>query len=59
MASHSAVDHDQKHSAPAWLSLALLVVGVSLVSAGAVLWSNHGPAVLFGNPVLAALAWCL
>jgi hypothetical protein len=59
MAWRSAADHDQKHSAPVWLSLALLVVGVSLVGAGALLWSSHGPAVLLGNPVLAALAWCL
>jgi hypothetical protein len=58
MAWHAVADHDQKHSVPVWLSLALLLVGVSLVSAGALLWSSHGPAVLFGNPLLAALAWC-
>jgi hypothetical protein len=58
MAWHTAADHDQKHSAPAWLAAALLIGGLSLVSAGALLWSRHGPAVFVDNPVLAALAWC-
>jgi hypothetical protein len=58
MAWQTVADHDQKHSAPTWLALALLIGGLSLVSAGALLWSRHGGAVFFDNPVLAALAWC-
>jgi hypothetical protein len=58
MALHTAADKDQKHSVPAWLSVALLIGGLSLVSAGGLLWSRHGAAVFVDNPVLAALAWC-
>jgi hypothetical protein len=38
--------------------IVLVVVGLSLVAAGALLWSRHGSAVFVDNPVLAALAWC-
>jgi hypothetical protein len=58
MAWHTAADHDQKQSGPARLAVALFVVGLSLVSAGALLWSRHGAAVFVDNPVLAALVWC-
>ena len=45
------------NSAP--LAAVLLAgVGLSLVGAGALLWSRYGSAVFVDNPVLAALAWC-
>jgi hypothetical protein len=59
MAWHTAADQDQKPAVPARLGVRLLVaVGLSLVSAGALLWSRHGAAVFVDNPVLAAIAWC-
>jgi hypothetical protein len=58
MAWHTVADHDQKPSVPARLAVAFLVVGLLLVSAGALLWSRHGATVFVDNPVLAALAWC-
>ena len=57
----TAADHDETHpvqsSARVGASL-LVVVGLLLVGAGALLWSRHGAAVFVDNPVLAALAWC-
>jgi hypothetical protein len=60
MSRHTAADHNT-HSGrdPVRLTVILLVVvGFSLVGAGALLWSRHGGTVLVDNPVLAALAWC-
>lgn len=61
MLRETTADHDQTHSShnPVRLGVTLLVVaGLSLVGAGALLWSRHGAAVFVDNPVLAALAWC-
>jgi len=58
MAWHIAADHDRKYSVPAGLAAALLVVGLLLVGAGALLWSRHGAAVFVDNRVLAGFVWC-
>ena len=55
----TAADHDEMHPRPARLGAVLLMVGgLALVGAGALLWSRHGAAVFIDNPLLAALAWC-
>jgi hypothetical protein len=61
MPQDTAADQPERRSirngAP--LSVVLLAgVGLSLVGAGALLWSRYGSAVFVDNPVLAALAWC-
>jgi hypothetical protein len=47
------------HDHPGYLGARLLVIGgVSLVCAGAVLWFQGGAFVYFENAVLQALSWC-
>ncbi len=61
MSQDTVADHDGRHAVqrPARLQMVLLaVVGLSLVGAGAVLWSRHGASVFIDNPILTALAWC-
>jgi hypothetical protein len=61
MPQDTAADQPERRPIPngAPLSVVLLAgVGLSLVGAGALLWSRYGSAVFVDNPVLAALAWC-
>jgi hypothetical protein len=61
MLKETAAKHHWTRSAPNGAPLGAVVlvgIGLSLVGAGALLWSRHGSAVFIDNPVLAALAWC-
>jgi hypothetical protein len=61
MSREAAADHGETHSfhVPAHLGVLLLVIaGLSLVGAGALLWSRNGASVSIDNPLLLALAWC-
>ena len=61
MSRYTVADQGDRHAVhrPARLEMILLVVvGLSLVGAGAFLWSRHGASVFVDNPILTALAWC-
>jgi hypothetical protein len=61
MSRDAAAKHNESRALhhPAHPAALLLVVGgVSLVGAGALLWWRNGASVFVDNPLLVALAWC-